>query len=494
MRAPPRDAWQRAATLMALICAFLSAGVFVRRGLAAWEAAGVAPGLAITSGCEEESFLSVWRAVHHQEAYADAAHVPYAATYFNWLFYAGYAVPVRSAVNRWGDAIIPRAGRIVTAVSALLGTSALFWLLWRALPQEAGLAAGLAAFAFGGPLVGWWAHTLRPDVCALAAETAALAVLVAGWRQRPGVAVLGATLLFFAAWSCKQTNVLGLGTALLFLLGRRQWRLASILMLGSVCLWGGTLLALGPDYRASLLSSGRNSVFILGEGLANLRDMLQKTAPFWLMGILLGCRRARASVTTPAGLPADLRLLGLLGLLVAMPAAFAAGCKLGAYSNYYFTPMVMLTCLVAGLIAIGSPSRLVFAGFTLAAGMQLLVAVARVGQMSQLPQAAGLAEIWAVWQPEPEPRFAAVNALNLPWLNPGSPPFVLAYNYGSDRAAGRSFEADGIGGLIRTGYFRSLLLPAATGQAYDGGDLRQYTRGRSVKGLTVFNRDDHPPP
>ena len=139
-------------------------------------------------------------------------------------------------------------------------------------------------------------------------------------------------------------------------------------------------------------------------------------------------------------------------------------------------------------MAAGRARLLVPAGLGLAVAMQLLVASGRVGQMDLMPQAQEAGRVWAVWRREPEPRYAAMASLNQPWLNPASPPCVLAYNYWTDRRGGHPFEADGIGGLIAAGYFQALLLPADTDKAYDAGSLRWYDRGDTVGGLAVFRR------
>ena len=67
----------------------------------------------------------------------------------------------------------------------------------------------------------------------------------------------------------------------------------------------------------------------------------------------------------------------------------------------------------------------------------------------------------------------------LPWIYPGAPHFILAYNYRRDRAAGRRFERDGIGGLIADGYFGALLMNVPTGR-FDGAQIavRYEKRGR----------------
>lgn len=490
------ETWHRLAFAAALACLVLSTAVFVRRGHAAVRAAAEAPGVALTSGCEEESFFALWRAVHGQPVYADVTRMPYASAYFNWLFYAGYAVPVGAAVRLGHDAsVIPLAGRLTSAAGALAGAALLCWLLRRVLGGQNLIAAALASFVFFGPLVGWWAHTLRPDVWALGLETAAMLLLLLRHRTHPLGSALLAGLLFYGAWSCKQIYFCGLGGAFLFLLWRRQWRPAAVLAGVSVCLWLATFALLGSGYRAAFRGTVTTNVYSLALGLNTLRDMLVKTAPLWLLLSGALCLRFRTRPATAASLLArDALLLGTLGLLVAAPLAFAASCKMGASTNYYFTTLLMLSLLTAGLIASLACPRLVAAGLGLAAGLQALVLSGQAGNIDLTRQTRELAAVWSVWQRQPEPRFASRTNLNLPWLNVASPPLVIAFNYGLDRAAGRAFEHDGVGGLIARGYFRTLLLPSGTGTDYDGGSLRLYARGETVADVTVYHRQPDPLP
>ena len=480
----------------ALVCIAMSTAVFVRRGHAAIRAAAAPPGVSLTSGYEAESFFALWRAIHHQPVYADVTRMPYASAYFNWFFYAGYAVPVGAAVRLGGDtAIIPLAGRFTTATGALAGVAALFWLLRRVLDGQNLIAAALATFVFFGPLVGWWSHTLRPDVWALAFETGAVLVLLLRHRSHPLGSTLVAGLLFYGAWSCKQTYFFGLGGAFFFLLWRRQWRPAALLAAVSVTLWISTFVLLGPGYREAFRGTVTTNVYYLALGFECLRDMLMKGAPLWLLlcGALLLRSKSRP-IASASPLARDALALGTLGLLVAAPLGFAASCKLGASTYYYFTTLLMLSLLATGLIATLACTRLVVAGLGLAAGLQALVLSGHAGKIDLTDQSRELAAVWSVWQRQPEPRFASYANLNLPWLNAGSPPLVIAFNYGLDRAAGRAFEHDGVGGLIATGYFRTLLLPSDTGTEYDGGSLRLYFRGETVADVTVYHRKPDPIP
>ena len=104
--------------LLALAGWMLTTGDFLQRGRSAWQAAGVAPGVAITSGCEEESLFALWRAGHGQPVYLDTAHPPFAAAYFNWLFYATYSVPFRSTRPSADAADSIRESRLLTATKS----------------------------------------------------------------------------------------------------------------------------------------------------------------------------------------------------------------------------------------------------------------------------------------------------------------------------------------------------------------------------------------
>jgi len=79
----------------------------------------------------------------------------------------------------------------------------------------------------------------------------------------------------------------------------------------------------------------------------------------------------------------------------------------------------------------------------------------------------------------------------LPWMNPSPLSFVLAYNYWQDRKDNRTFEHNGIGGLIQQGYFNTLILPAVITTHFDAGDLSAYQREPvTCMGFAVFTKRD----
>jgi hypothetical protein len=477
-------AGRRLLALSAGLCLLLCTAVVVRRGVAVWTATHTAPGVCTNTGFEEESLLGLWRTVHHQPTFPDPTQPPYAAAYFNWLFYFGYAVPLRAVVTHWGDPLLPLAARAVTAAGALLGTVLLFRLL-RTTPGNRGAAAALAAFAFTGPLLAWWICTARPDVWALTLEIGGAALLLRPADRRPAWSLAGALVCFYLAWACKQTAVGFLATAVVFLAWRGRWRGAAVLALGSLALWAATLLLLGPAYRAAFHAGVSQGVLDAETGWRNFADAAAKSSPLLLLAIGAGWY-ARRRAAAPPGPP--LLVFGAIGAVLTFPLFFAAAFKLGAWSNYYFTPAVMLVLWAHASCSRGGATGWLALTCAAMAALQGVMLGEGLGRVTLRSAADQMARRWTVWGAQPEPRFASDTRYNLPWLNPRSPPFVLAYNYPLDRAHGRAFANGGIGGLIESGYFASLLLPDRTGDTYDGGSLRRYRRETTVDDMAVYRR------
>lgn len=474
-----------ALSCLAAAALLLSAGLFLQRAAAAYAAAAVAPGTSVTSGYEEESFFAVWRAVRGEPVYLDPLQRPFASAYFNWAFYGSYSLAMRPWAPLADGAVIPRFGRLVTAAGAVAGAAVLAALLGRLLPGRRGLASALAVFAFAGPLVGWWAHTVRPDVWALAAETAALAGGLYWFRSRPLLALACAAGGFYTAWAFKPTYFLGLGAFLLFLLVQRRFRFAAGLLGILAAAVALTLLAGGPGYRSVLFGTAVTNRFYLASGLDQFPVAMLKLAPLLLLAAPGLVRPPPAGANFLAG---DALRLARVGLLPAAGLAFAGSCKMGATTNYYFSLIPLLTLAAAGTFAIRPRPGLGLAALAGICALQIGLLAGVAGRIDLGPQATQLARRWSQFRELPEPRFSSDLRLNLPWLNPRSTPAVLAFNYSLDRAAGKTFADGGVGGLIASGYFAGLLLETKAGAVYDGTSLAGFRRAGEVEGHTVFLR------
>ncbi len=471
----------------ALLVLAVTLAVAVLRTRSALQLTAVPPGVSVTSGCEEESFFAVWRVMHDQPVWLDLTQPPYASAYFNWLFYRSYGAVAKIAATGHGDPALVWSGRLFTLAGALVGAAALGAFAWRLTDQYPPVtrlsAVALGVFAFLGPLPGWWLVTVRPDIWATTAECLGLLVVLLRWRQAPMLTALIAAACFYASWAFKQNFVQGLGIALLFLAWNHQWKTAITLLALMVAGWGLTLVVLGPDYRTALAATASANRYDLKQGWENLLGAGIRCVPLIIPALGLALFR-RAPATS--ALSRDSLQFALIGLPLSLAFTFAISCKLGAASNYYFTPMVF-----AALLAVVALTRIISVlpgSLALLAALALGGYVLTSGSLKLEAQSATASERWALWKDAPFPRYSHDQRFNLPWLNPGAPVFLIAFNYPTDRSSGRKFAHDGIGGLIREGYFRSLLLPDYVNDSHDGASLAGYQRGPTSAGFSLWLR------
>lgn len=475
--------------LLGFIALILCLWVFTLRLFAVYETAGIGPGTAQTTGCEEESMFAVWNAAHGMPVFADPTLPPFAASYFNWLFYTIYGAVGRLA----GESALIFAGRSLTAGIALLTVVFLGLCFARNGKTFPLRIAGLivAFFLFLGPLSGWWSVTLRPDIPALALETIGLVVFLALHHRRPLSATFAAIGLFYCAWSFKPICLAAPLAVGLFLLWHRCWRDALLLAIGSAALWSLTFAIGGPVYRLVILQTATDNIFAWHQGMGIMRHAAICLAPLLLFApsLLLAWRRHRAWQTrSPAHDSLHLFCVAILPVTLLFSIAAA---KIGAGPNYFFSPAMLLTIAVGfGLFRLESARTPTVLALLVIIIFQAGLIGGRWGVLDLRPNATQLAARWDVFRQQPEPRFSHDLRLNLPWLNPNSPPLVLSYNYRLNRDSGKPYGGEGMGGMINRGEFASLLLPTSTDTHYDGGSLDRYKRHTSVDNFTIFLRRD----
>ena len=476
-----RAYWLGWGVVLALIPAVL---VQVQRGQAALTSALPTQ----TTGCEEESFYSLWRVNHGQGVYVDSSLQPYSSAYFNWLFYRAYgAVTARHPDNQ-----IPYWGRICTLAGAITAFLLCGWTLALAPSRLAwSTLAGIAFLSSG--LFGWWLFTVRPDVWAMTFEIASAAWFLTFHARRPWLAILGSVVLAYLAWSFKQANLSAIVTVVLFLVWQRQ---KSAMIAAGIfgAMVATTLLLGGALYRSSLASAATGFDDQLGWMnllSAAIHALPVTVLPVYALALWLGDGRKPWTADVPSKVQ-----FATIGLLVSGTLAFGAGFKIGASYNYYF-PAVFFAALL------GVQSRFTLQHSPALRISDTVVAIAlcascilaclnlggRLGTHSLAAANTELEQRLKVWSALPIPRFSFDRRLALPWLNPDGPVFLPAYNYPVDRSRHRFFQHDGVGGLILEGYFAALVLPVDTQNDYDQGRLSDhYARAFSVAGLTVYQR------
>ncbi len=501
----------RAVSYVALAGALLGVALMAARGYFAISFSE--PMQLITSGAEYESLYVIWKYVQGLTLYADHTRIPFAGTFYNWIyyyFYGGISGGVLSALSL-GDEWLPTVTRLITAAGATYGA----WisaLLFRRLPGVGNphlsrLGLALALLIFFGPLMGFFGIATAPDVWGFAFDVTAIYFFLRFYDTRPAAGIILFWLFAYLAWGFKQIFVFSTGTVGLFLLFRRDWKMLALLAVVSWLAWGVTLALGTAQYGKTILSFGGSTVSLAWPQLSrNLGNFAVKTLPLLLglAGILAAViwtsrarpligQIARGLVRPGENIPLA---VAVLGCVVTGGLAIPASAKLGAAENYYyllsfFLALLLLTLaarmekaggwpalvsapLTAGWILHGAAIGLVFFGVT-------GVLSTRYMHTSLSAARACLAE-----KNLAQPVFIGHPYLSLPWMVPAKAHFVVQTNYRWDRARGVEMEGGGIGGLIDKGYFATIVL---SGDSVDGSDLRLYRRrGEPCGDFKIYGR------
>jgi len=443
----------------------------------------------VTSGAEWESMFAVWKVINGQQLYNDRLDIPYNAVVYNWLFYNAYAAFTGVSLHllALGDEWLPTIGRFFTLVAVASGSSGAY-LVFSQLFKNANIWTRIYCFAFAvylttGPLIGWWAFTLRADIWAMALEIIAVAVFLRHYRSRPIVTVLMVALICYAAWSFKQINIFAIGATGLFLLLRQDWKSLFILSVATLFLWAATLLIGGAPYREAILFSDFTIVFAMSKGMFNLTSLASKTSPSLVLLGVLGVTFILSSESRRKFIDDDALVLACCGILIALLIAVPASFQTGAADNYYFSlSFFMALAAVAGsaiLTRDGSfPKFTGYAsifGWTIHMFAIVLVLGGYQGVTDLRKQHVDHMAGKQCLDKLPRPLFTNDSYYTLPWMTPGNEPFPISFQYLVERAAGKDFKHGGIGGLIGQGYFKALAFIGQTPPpTYDGANLKNY--------------------
>ena len=422
------------------------------------------PYMLATTGYEWENILAVWKFVEHQAVYTDPHRIPFTVSYYNWAYYYFYGWITRVCLSLFHlDAIwVPTVGRLISLVFTLIA-GGIFWLATRNFVKEGMLARGPVAWAWMliatcGPLVGFWAITVRPDIGALALEAAGLYAILSYLNKQDHRLIVLAALLFYAAWAFKQSSVTMLTGSVLALVLLKRWR--EFLTLSGIwwLLVIVTLVAGGPVYRENILFSQKNYPMPVSLGLDNALRAMDKN-PFLLLSVaailVLSARKLRRPVSRP--IEAALTLVVLFSCCF----AFVTACKVGANDNYYI-PVAWAAMLGFALVSKRMNEPLKLAAIALCSwliiGAVALAPTGRTFYYNYRYQDAAYRMIANKLSHFPGPAFVIDPYANLPWVQRFSPHFVIPDTYYYDLDAGVNFEDDGWEGLAREGYFAAMVL------------------------------------
>ena len=330
-----------------------------------------------------------------------------------------------------------------------------------------------------------------------------IAAVAAYWRlqgRRPLTAVLVCCLFAYAAWAFKQTAIVaavGLG---LYLLARRRWAPMFVLAATMATAWG-TTLALGPSaYVNSIFMMDDVAVLSAAHGVAVFVNFASKFVPGLLGAAAIALVLARSGRLMAAWRDDDALAFTTAGMLAGALLVAVTTPRVGSSESYYFTLAYFVALFVlAGLRSLsseGADRRLAVDALSLGWVVQGVAVIAVLGGLAGVLSARSTHEHLmrnkACLDTLARPLYVADIYLSLPWMTPGTPPFVLGYGYKAMRAAGRPMERGGVGGLIEDGYFATLVLPLSTINTFDGASIDGYRPAPAdCPAFKVFLRAPH---
>lgn len=460
-----------------------------------------------TSGFEQESLYAIWKYINGRDVYSLTTDIPYTFSNFNWLYYIFYGVLTGSILDLFelSDVWLPTITRLITVAGAMTGVliayKTMAWLSNdRATRNLDVLALGLAMLAFFGPLAGFWALTTRPDIWTTVIEAALIFGFIRLYPAFPAKAAFLVMVLGYVAWAFKTVDITAAGSVGLFLLWRREWVSASILAIGTLASWTVTY-ALGTDaYQFSMLGAHQEIAFAIDQGVRNLANFAIKMLPVLLpaivfLGFVIQARSLRKRIAEDWQLQ-FLLIMTFCSLGVSVLGSF----KVGGAENYFFTPSLILALLIHKIYRLFSTSTLmpegglkvyafgIVLGWSLTGAAIISVIAGVNGVTSQRAMHDRVVMMQSCLATLPQPIFVNDMNLSLPWITPSDQHFLLSFYYHVDRSGGREFEADGIGGLIKAGYFESLVFEGPL-DAFDGASLDRYNlQPTSCGGWSVYRK------
>lgn len=274
---------------------------------------------------------AIWKAIHHVAVYEWPLAYPFSLAPYNYLFYYFYAFLLR-LIGATGAGIMTW-GRLITPFFAVIGALAQWKLVQHYLHLRGARSALSLIFALGlwfcTSIVRHWAFCIRPDMGAIAMVMVALYLVVR--QPRFGFAYAG--VLFYLAWSFKQSVVLAFAGVCLFLLFHKRWRDLSVLATVFAALVAFTLFLGTPNYRFDTLVATRQYGFSVMYAL----QIAPKTAvsnSYWILApiaLLLASRGRRVDDT--------IRML-ITVLIVGLVCGMAAMTKVAGWDNYILEAFV----------------------------------------------------------------------------------------------------------------------------------------------------------
>lgn len=482
--------WRRAAWVVGGGVVALNVAALAVRG---WFVAVSGP-YAATTGFEEFCLYNIWKVAHGFPAYEWPQRENYLLSFYNLGFYHVYAWWTK--LWRADGAAIVAHSRWLSAIFAVFGMWVQAHLLRRMVPGlgRAGVAAawGLALLVWlGTGFNAWTPLSARPDIPAVAFALAGFAAaLRARESERGDWWWLGSSLLFFAAWSFKQSTVWILtGTVLLAWWTRAGWG-ALARVAGPFAALAGLVMVSGSEaYRYNLSEVPRILAWLPSQSLKLLAQAVVPNAFFFVFAAWAWCELARARRSmVPPRQPERGEARWWAAGVVALPPMVAGSIQLaihGSSTNNILEGFVMVAllggaawlrrihgeapagrALFVGTLALAAmiPLPLIQLGFAARGVSYVEVQGSSLGNLTK-GNAAQLDQRrrFAAWLATlPKPLWTRDAMLQMPWFATDGryPAFVLNHQFESDARAKGVLEGAGFAEWIKRRHFAALLLDA----------------------------------
>ncbi|CCQ75463.1 exported protein of unknown function [Magnetospira sp. QH-2] len=450
----------------------------------------------ITSGWEQESLFAMWKYVNGLDIYSSPYEIPYSIAFFNWLFYETYGQFISIIHNIFdlsGD-WIPTTGRLFSIVGLLFGTIISYSALLSVTNTKNAFLKAVffltAIYLMFGPLIGFWGFTIRSDIWGMVLDILAVYLFWRFYGTRPYTAVVLAAIALFCAWSFKHINVYSAVAIGLYLLFSLRIKLLMTLTFVYFLFVSAALYIGSFEYLETLFFRPAIYGFDLEHLWMNLKNFVVKSAPtliplLVMVFVFLFSKNMRREILSRE--PGKYIVISILPIFAF--TVFIAS-KNGAAENYYFVFSFYVALAAAIFMQVifeskedspvenSGPTRtaLVVAmitGWNTASLAVLSVLLGVTGVLSVGGTHERLSQIKSCLSEMPTPVFVPDMYASLPWMNPSDEPIILSWNYRLERSLGVPFQHGGVGGLIDSGYFASLLVPE-TAEELDGSRMEKY--------------------
>jgi len=294
----------------------------------------------ITTGSEEESLYALWKFVKGFDLYADHTKYPFAASYFNYLFYYFYGSILQASLYLFNleDAWLPTLGKLISCSGALVSLF-LFTRIARTVSAPLSTSLPLGIIVFFNPVMAYWNLSVRPDVWALTCEVFALYLITR--KPLNPQRILLIALVLYAAWAFKHSFII-LTVFTGFILLFKNFKYAVLLGSALLILILTTLFLgnkLSEHYIYFLLFSQKHMFISLGKAIQVFQVFSGKMFPLILaFGIALLTGLKNQTIQNKI-------LYGIISILIIV-LPFLMSMKEGSSDNYYFTSIFLMGFVV----------------------------------------------------------------------------------------------------------------------------------------------------